>query len=74
MTGTYDAHTTHHGPAARSPDKDLAPVPRRVRNTLFWAALLPTAAVVGGAITHFPYGMLYVGFGRWRSRSLPGPI
>ncbi|MCT4353952.1 hypothetical protein M5362_12515 [Streptomyces sp. Je 1-79] len=35
--------------------------PRRTRNTLFWAALVPVAATVGGFLSQYPYGMLYVG-------------
>ncbi|MFB7052278.1 hypothetical protein [Streptomyces vinaceus] len=35
--------------------------PRRMADTLFWAALIPTAATVGGFVSQYPYGMLWVG-------------
>lgn len=34
---------------------------RRARNSLFWAALIAGAGTLGGFISQFPYGMLYVG-------------
>ncbi|MFE5721621.1 hypothetical protein [Streptomyces erythrochromogenes] len=34
---------------------------RRVRNSLFWAALIAGTGTLGGFISQFPYGLLYVG-------------
>lgn len=33
----------------------------RARNSLFWAALIAGSGTLGGFISQFPYGMLYVG-------------
>ncbi|WP_327414545.1 hypothetical protein [Streptomyces sp. NBC_01233] len=34
---------------------------RRARNSLFWAALIAGGGTLGGFISQFPYGLLYVG-------------
>ncbi|MFJ3724067.1 hypothetical protein ACIPYQ_16040 [Streptomyces sp. NPDC090045] len=34
---------------------------RRIRNSLFWAALIAGGGTLGGFISQFPYGLLYVG-------------
>ncbi|UUU41540.1 hypothetical protein [Streptomyces sp. NBC_00162] len=37
------------------------PGPRRTRNTLFWATLIPVTATAGGILTQFPYGLRWLG-------------
>ncbi|MFB7464094.1 hypothetical protein ACFCZ1_11445 [Streptomyces sp. NPDC056224] len=39
----------------------LPPGPARTRNSLFWAALIPVTATLGGVLAQYPYGMLWVG-------------
>ncbi|MFD6969820.1 hypothetical protein [Streptomyces sp. NPDC059949] len=49
---------------ARIPGRMGKPSPtgaRRTRNSLFWAALIAGAGALGGFISQFPYGLLYVG-------------
>ncbi|MFI1284639.1 hypothetical protein ACH4U5_28495 [Streptomyces sp. NPDC020858] len=49
---------------ARIPGRMGEPSPtgaRRLRNSLFWAVLIAGAGTLGGLISQFPYGMLYVG-------------
>ncbi|MGW8779257.1 hypothetical protein ACWGNM_14430 [Streptomyces sp. NPDC055796] len=46
---------------AGSAEGVVAVRPRRTANTLFWAALIPTAATVGGFVSQYPYGMLWIG-------------
>ncbi|MCX5147603.1 hypothetical protein OHB36_12600 [Streptomyces sp. NBC_00320] len=51
-----------------------APRSRRTANTLFWAALIPTAATVGGFLSQYPYGMLWVGVLIVLAAAATGPI
>ncbi|MBZ9596410.1 hypothetical protein K7B06_15110 [Streptomyces erythrochromogenes] len=50
--------------AARTSERTGKAAPtgaRRGRNSLFWAVLVAGTATVGGFISQFPYGLLYVG-------------
>ncbi|WP_327283554.1 MULTISPECIES: hypothetical protein [unclassified Streptomyces] len=48
--------------------------PQRTANTLFWTALIPTAATVGGFVSQYPYGMLWVGVLIVLAAAAAGPI
>ncbi|MFI6004620.1 hypothetical protein ACIA98_30145 [Streptomyces sp. NPDC051366] len=57
-----------------SAEKAASPRPRRTANTLFWAALIPTVATVGGFLSQYPYGMLWVGILIVLAAAAAGPI
>ncbi|MFF3678932.1 hypothetical protein ACFYYS_33805 [Streptomyces sp. NPDC002120] len=42
-------------------EKAGAPRAGRTRNSLFWAAFVAGGATLGGFVSQFPYGLLYVG-------------
>ncbi|MER7463426.1 hypothetical protein [Streptomyces sp. NPDC097981] len=57
-----------------SAETAVAEKPRRTANTLFWAVLIPTAATVGGFVSQYPYGMLWVGVLIVLAAAATGPI